>query len=782
MPVQRRRPAREQRDHGQRHRRVGNRHAVDGRGRRASAAAPGLDPVVAVADVARPSGRARRRTRRRPGSSRRPTPVTRTGPPAITPAARKYDAAEASPSTWIVPGTRVAAPGRDPERRPAVAARSSTPKRASRLVVIATYGLEISSPTTSIESAAPRRDASSGSAISSADRNWLDTSPRTATRSGADGASSSPGRIASGGKPGVARDSGCRRRACAARRRGRRSAARASAARRRARSRRRPTPATAVSGRNAVPGVAEEQLRRAHRKRAAAARARRNRGCRAARPRATPSVASASSIRSTSSASSSPQTRVGPSASAASSSVRLEMLFDPGSATSPRAAAAGARSRNAGRAGVAGLARRRSRRLRIASAVRARVGPPGSAARAARNAAGLARGLPRPARGAGAWSNTAASAAPSRGLEQRGHAIELRAIGRDLGQQRVAIGERDVAPHLRRTRRDAGEVAKAAGGEAEELLAVGAVAQRRRPARTRAGAAGATPPRRPGRGRPAPACAGVAPQRVHSAPTRAIARGVGLGDRRQHDVAVAEQRGERRGRARVLGAGDRMRRARSARTRVRERGARRGDDVLLGAAGVGDDRRRADLRRDRGAAAPGTARPASRAAPRRRRRARASSRRRASRTRSMTPSAARRRGWLGRGRRRRPRATAPAAFSASANEPPISPTPTTTSLPTVGSCRVGVATVIGGGPAQDASAAPSAARKRWFSAGRPTVTRRHSRQAVVGDRAHDDALPQQLLVDAAGVADPTSRKLACDGTQDKPSARSPASSAACPRG
>ena len=65
--------------------------------------------------------------------------------------------------------------------------------------MIATYGLEMSSPTTSIESAAPRREASSGSAISNADRNWLDTSPRTATRSGAEGASSSPGRIASGG-------------------------------------------------------------------------------------------------------------------------------------------------------------------------------------------------------------------------------------------------------------------------------------------------------------------------------------------------------------------------------------------------------------------------------------------------------------------------------------------------------------------------------------------------------------------------------------------------------
>jgi hypothetical protein len=34
----------------------------------------------------------------------RPTPSTRTGPPPIAPAARKYDAEEASPSTRISPG------------------------------------------------------------------------------------------------------------------------------------------------------------------------------------------------------------------------------------------------------------------------------------------------------------------------------------------------------------------------------------------------------------------------------------------------------------------------------------------------------------------------------------------------------------------------------------------------------------------------------------------------------------------------------------------------------
>ena len=36
----------------------------------------------------------------------RPTPVTRTGPPPMAPAARKYDADDASPSTCSVPGER----------------------------------------------------------------------------------------------------------------------------------------------------------------------------------------------------------------------------------------------------------------------------------------------------------------------------------------------------------------------------------------------------------------------------------------------------------------------------------------------------------------------------------------------------------------------------------------------------------------------------------------------------------------------------------------------------
>ena len=66
----------------------------------------------------------------------RPTPVTRTGPPPIAPAARKYDADDASPSTR---SRRDSCTGRrrHAERPPAVLP-TVTPKRRIRFVVIAT--------------------------------------------------------------------------------------------------------------------------------------------------------------------------------------------------------------------------------------------------------------------------------------------------------------------------------------------------------------------------------------------------------------------------------------------------------------------------------------------------------------------------------------------------------------------------------------------------------------------------------------------------------------------
>ncbi len=45
------------------------------------------------------------------------------------------------------------------------------------------------------------REVSIGNAISSADRNWLDTSPRTLTRSRIEASEIAPGPIASGGYP-----------------------------------------------------------------------------------------------------------------------------------------------------------------------------------------------------------------------------------------------------------------------------------------------------------------------------------------------------------------------------------------------------------------------------------------------------------------------------------------------------------------------------------------------------------------------------------------------------
>ena len=75
--------------------------------RRLPAPAPAsiqFSPIAIVAPM-RSSASAKRTS---PWMLARPTPSTRTGPPPvsplITPAARKYDADEASPSTWISPG------------------------------------------------------------------------------------------------------------------------------------------------------------------------------------------------------------------------------------------------------------------------------------------------------------------------------------------------------------------------------------------------------------------------------------------------------------------------------------------------------------------------------------------------------------------------------------------------------------------------------------------------------------------------------------------------------
>ena len=92
----------------------------------------------------------------------------------------------------------------------------------------------------------------------------------------------------------------------------------------------------------------------------------------------------------------------------------------------------------------------------------------------------------------------------------------------------------------------------------------------RRPARTPAGAAGATPRRRSRRARPASSVRTRAPHASHSAATRAIASASVSAIGVSTTLRLANSVGERRRRAGVLGAGDRM-----ARDEARHRGAER---------------------------------------------------------------------------------------------------------------------------------------------------------------------------------------------------------------
>ena len=119
-------------------------------------------------DAWRPCAASASTKRTSPWMLSRPTPSTRTGRRrAIAPAARKYEADDASPSTWIVPGTAVALPAGTVNALPAVALAPRRRSARIRLSVISTYGLEISSPTTSIATRAARRAAAAPSAARS---------------------------------------------------------------------------------------------------------------------------------------------------------------------------------------------------------------------------------------------------------------------------------------------------------------------------------------------------------------------------------------------------------------------------------------------------------------------------------------------------------------------------------------------------------------------------------------------------------------------------------------
>src|SRR5205807_1146010 len=89
-----------------------------------------------------------------------------------------------------------------------------------------------------------------------------------------------------------------------------------------------------------------------------------------------------------------------------------------------------------------------------------------------RRRAALARGLqPLVARGARLGEQALERGAVA-GCDEALNLAELGAVAAELGEQSLAIGEADVAPHFRTARGDAREVAEAAGGEGEELLGV----------------------------------------------------------------------------------------------------------------------------------------------------------------------------------------------------------------------------------------------------------------------------------------------------------------------
>ena len=148
--------------------------------------------------------------------------------------------------------------------------------------------------------------------------------------------------------PSLAR-SGCPRRADARRRPGRRSAARACAQRHRAGSRPDENASAAVSVRIDSPDSPSEQICRLDRERTARAGdhvARRASRARVACATRCPARFKASSMTLVSSDSSRPSSSVVPAASAASSSMRLDRLLDPGMRTVPETFAIGGRSRN----------------------------------------------------------------------------------------------------------------------------------------------------------------------------------------------------------------------------------------------------------------------------------------------------------------------------------------------------------------------------------------------------------------------------------------------------
>src|SRR5487761_2324053 len=158
---------------------------------------------------------------------------------------------------------------------------------------------------------------------------------------------------------------------------------------------------------------------------------------------AMPSVRKAPCITRVSSEASRSCRRVSPDAWAASSSTRLEMLFDPGSLIVPATLRMGARSRNC----------------------------TGAAPAIRRKAASLLLLQPSVARGARAGKHFFQ---PGRVafLQQLLHLGQFALIAGEFGEHGLAIGDSDIAPHFRVAGGDARAVANAPGHVFEQRFAV----------------------------------------------------------------------------------------------------------------------------------------------------------------------------------------------------------------------------------------------------------------------------------------------------------------------
>ena len=183
MLVERGRPSANSARTRERHRGIGDVVAVEveARGDARRPAEPRPRAIVAHRTIRRPSARARRRTARRPACSRAPTPSHANRPPPIAPAARKYDADEASPSTADRRRGSVVRAGRNNETLPAVALDldPEAPQEVERDLDVGLRD-ELADDLDDDRRRSPTH--ASGRLKRRAVRNWLETSPRTRDR------------------------------------------------------------------------------------------------------------------------------------------------------------------------------------------------------------------------------------------------------------------------------------------------------------------------------------------------------------------------------------------------------------------------------------------------------------------------------------------------------------------------------------------------------------------------------------------------------------------------